>query len=105
MVTAFPGVGHLAGLRSMVDPDARPHEVKPPLRDADEWFAKTSSTEMSFTLAVTDVAGRRDLFVMTPYRLHAPPDLDDRIAAAVAPRFETSGTFSGQAQNSGARLH
>jgi 23S rRNA (guanine745-N1)-methyltransferase len=89
VVTAFPGAGHLVGLRSMVYQDARPHEVKPPLRDADEWFIQTASTPVTFTLAVEDVAGLRDLFAMTPYRWHAPPDMDRRIAAAVSPRFET----------------
>jgi hypothetical protein len=38
---------------------------------------------------VTDVAALRDLFAMTPYRWHAPRDMDDRIAAAVSQRFET----------------
>jgi 23S rRNA (guanine745-N1)-methyltransferase len=89
VVTAFPGAGHLEGLRSMVYPDARPHEVKPPLRDADEWFIQTGSMSVTFTLAVTDVGSLRDLFAMTPYRWHAPPDVDHRIAAAVSPRFET----------------
>jgi 23S rRNA (guanine745-N1)-methyltransferase len=89
VVAAFPGAGHLEGLRSLVYQDARPHEVKPPLRGADEWFAQTGSTSVTFTLTVTDVAGLRDLFAMTPYRWHAPPDIDRRIAAAVSPRFET----------------
>lgn len=89
VVTAFPAAGHLEGLRAMVYPGARPHELKPPLRDADEWFVQTGSISVTFTLAVTDVAALRDLFAMTPYRWHAPPDMDDRIAAAVSPRFET----------------
>lgn len=89
VVTAFPGAGHLGGLRSMVYPDARPHEVKPPLRDAGEWFIQTGSMSVTFKLAVTDIAGLHDLFAMTPYRWHAPPDMDHRIAAAVSPRFET----------------
>jgi 23S rRNA (guanine745-N1)-methyltransferase len=89
VVTAFPGAGHLAGLRSMVYPDARPHEVKPPLRDAGQWFIQTGSMPVTFTIAVTDAAGLHDLFAMTPYRWHAPPDIDHRIAAAVSPRFET----------------
>lgn len=89
VVTAFPGAGHLEHLRSIVYPDARPHEVKPPLRDANEWFRQTGSLSVTFTLAVTDVAALRDLFAMTPYRWHAPPDMDDRIAAAISPRFET----------------
>jgi 23S rRNA (guanine745-N1)-methyltransferase len=89
VVAAFPGAGHLEQLRSMVYADPRPHTVKPPLRDADEWFIQTGSLSVSFALAFTDVAALRDLFAMTPYRWHAPSDMDDRIAAAVSPRFET----------------
>jgi 23S rRNA (guanine745-N1)-methyltransferase len=89
VVTAHPAAAHLEGLRSLVYPQARPHEVKPPLRDAGEWFAETGSMLITFDVVVTDVAGLRDLFAMTPYRWHAPPDIDVRIAAAVAPRFET----------------
>lgn len=89
VVTAHPGAAHLEGLRSMIYAQARPHEVKPPLRNAGEWFTQTGSVSVTFDVAVTDVAGLRDLFAMTPYRWHAPPDIDVRIAAAVAPRFET----------------
>lgn len=89
VVAAHPGAAHLEGLRSMVYPRARPHEVKPPLRGAGEWFAQIGSMSVTFPVTVTDVAGLRDLFAMTPYRWHAPPDIDDRIAAAVSPRFET----------------
>lgn len=89
VVTAHPGAAHLEGLRSLVYTQARPHEVKPPLRDADEWFTQTGSMSITFDVVVTDVAGLRDLFAMTPYRWHAPPDIDVRIAAAVTPRFET----------------
>jgi 23S rRNA (guanine745-N1)-methyltransferase len=89
VIAAFPRAGHLEHLRSMVYSDPRPHAVKPPLRDAEEWFIQTASLSVTFTLALTDVAALRDLFAMTPYRWHAPPDMDDRIAAAVSPRFET----------------
>lgn len=89
VVAAFPGVAHLEHLRSLVYPDPRPHAVKPPLRGAGEWFVQTGSLSVTFTLAVTDEAELRDLFAMTPYRWHAPPDMDDRIAAAMSPRFET----------------
>jgi 23S rRNA (guanine745-N1)-methyltransferase len=89
VVTAHPGAAHLEGLRSMVYAQARPHAVKPPLRNAGEWFTQTGSTSVTFDVVVTDVAGLRDLFAMTPYRWQAPPDIDVRIAAAAAPRFET----------------
>jgi 23S rRNA (guanine745-N1)-methyltransferase len=89
VIAAFPGAAHLEHLRSMVYPDRRPHDVKAPLRDADEWFIQTGSLSVTFTVALTDVAVLRDLFAMTPYRWQAPPDMDDRIAAAISPRFET----------------
>lgn len=89
VVTAHPGAAHLEGLRSLVYAQARPHEVKPPLRAAGDWFAQLGSQLITFDVVVTDVAGLRDLFAMTPYRWHAPPDIDVRIAAAVVPRFET----------------
>jgi 23S rRNA (guanine745-N1)-methyltransferase len=89
VVTAHPGAAHLEGLRSLVYAQARPHEVKPPLRDAGEWFTQTGSMLITFDVAATDVADLRDLFAMTPYRWHAPPDIDVRLAAAAAPRFET----------------
>ena len=89
VVAAFPRAGHLEQLRTMVYADPRPHPVKPPLRDADEWFIQTGSLSVTFTLAITDIAALRDLFAMTPYRWHAPADMDDHIAAAISPRFET----------------
>jgi 23S rRNA (guanine745-N1)-methyltransferase len=89
VVAAHPGPAHLEGLRFLVYPDARPHQVKPPLRDAGEWFTQTDSLSITFPLAATDTAGLHDLFAMTPYRWHAPRDIDERIAAAVSPQFET----------------
>jgi 23S rRNA (guanine745-N1)-methyltransferase len=90
VVTAHPGPAHLEGLRSLVYAQPRPHEVKPPLRHADEWFTQTGSESVRFDVVVTDVPGLRDLFAMTPYSWQAPPDIDTRIAAAVAPRFQTT---------------
>src|SRR6266699_692524 len=89
VVTAYPGPGHLAGLRALVYGDARPHELKPPLRGAGEWFPASGSTSVTFAVVVADVPSLSDLFAMTPYRWHAPPDIDARMAAAVSPRFET----------------
>ena len=89
VVTAYPGPAHLAGLRSLVYGDARPHELKPPLRGAGEWFTASGSTSVTFAVVVADVPSLSDLFAMTPYRWHAPPDIDARMAAAVSPRFET----------------
>lgn len=89
VVTAHPGATHLEALRSLVYAEARPHEVKLPLRNAEEWFTQTGSTSVTFDVVVTDAAGLRDLFTMTPYRWHAPPDIDARIEAATTPGFKT----------------
>lgn len=89
-VTAHPGTAHLEALRSLVYAEARPHEVKPPLRNAGEWFTQVSSISVTFDVVVADAAGLRDLFTMTPYRWHAPPDIDARIEAAVMPEFKTA---------------
>jgi 23S rRNA (guanine745-N1)-methyltransferase len=88
VVAAFPRASHLEQLRSMVYRDPRPHHVKPPLRNAAEWFVETGSRSVTFTIPVTDAAAVRDLVAMTPYRWLAPPDIDDRIAAAISPGFE-----------------
>jgi 23S rRNA (guanine745-N1)-methyltransferase len=89
VVVAHPGPAHLEGLRSLVYPDARQHEVKPPLRAAGDWFTQTDAQPVTFPVVAMDQASLRDLFAMTPYRWHAPRDIDERIAAAASPRFET----------------
>jgi 23S rRNA (guanine745-N1)-methyltransferase len=89
LVAAHPGPAHLEGLRSLVYSDARRHEVKPPLRAAGDWFSQTDSLPVTFPVVVTDRASLGDLFAMTPYRWHAPRDIEERIAAAASPRFET----------------
>jgi 23S rRNA (guanine745-N1)-methyltransferase len=89
VVAAHPGPQHLEELRTFVYAEARPHEVKPPLREATQWFVDEGSVVVQFPLVVTDRAQLDDLFAMTPYRWHAPPDIHERLAAAVSPRFET----------------
>lgn len=89
VVTAHPGPRHLEDLRSLVYAEARPHEVKAPLRNSSEWFAEESSDDVSWPLVVSDLSSLEDLFTMTPYRWHAPEDIHDRLAAAVAPRFDS----------------
>jgi 23S rRNA (guanine745-N1)-methyltransferase len=91
VLAAHPGPRHLAELRAMVYPDARDHEVKPPLRHAAEWFAEVDSTAVTFPVAVADAPSLADLFAMTPYRWHAPGDIHDRLAAAAAAGFRTAG--------------
>lgn len=88
VVTAHPGPGHLAGLRSLVYEQPVPHEVKPPLRAAKEWFEEVGSLVLQFLIEVADADSLKDLFAMTPYRWHAPRDIEQRLAAA------TSGSFS-----------
>jgi 23S rRNA (guanine745-N1)-methyltransferase len=88
-VLAHPGPAHLEGLRSFVYPDPRQHEVKPPLRAAGDWFTQADSLPVTFPVAATDKASLHDLFAMTPYRWHAPRDIEERIAAAASPGFET----------------
>ncbi len=89
VVTAHPGPQHLAALRALVYSDARPHEVKPPLRQAGKWFTETGSVSVGFSVVVSGAAQLKDLFSMTPYRWHAPQDIDERLATAAGGGFET----------------
>lgn len=82
VVTAHPGPDHLAGLRSLVYRQSRPHEVKGPLRHGDEWFDETGSWPLTWPLTVPDAAALDDLFTMTPYRWHATADIRERLAGA-----------------------
>jgi 23S rRNA (guanine745-N1)-methyltransferase len=88
VVAAHPGPRHLAEVRALVYAQARPHEIKPPLRGTDA-FTEVTSARVTFPVVVKDLAQLRDLFAMTPYRWHAKPDIDDRLAAA-APGFTTT---------------
>ena len=89
VVAAHPGPEHLEDLRTLVYDNPRPHVVKSPLRAATAWFVETGTASIRFPVVVTDVEQLGDLFAMTPYRWHAPHDIHARLAAAVAPRFET----------------
>jgi len=90
VVTAHPCPNHLATLRELVYERARPHEVKPPLRGAEEWFDEIGSVTLRFPVVVSDVAALRDLFAMTPYRWHGPRDIDERLKEATRRPFATS---------------
>jgi len=59
VVTAHPCPNHLATLRELVYERARPHEVKPPLRGAEEWFDEIGSVTLRFPVVVSDVAALR----------------------------------------------
>jgi 23S rRNA (guanine745-N1)-methyltransferase len=89
VVAAHPGPGHLMSLRNLVYENARPHEVKPPLRTGTEWFTEIESVALRFPIAA-DAALLDDLFAMTPYRWHAPPDIEARLSTAAHSRFETA---------------
>jgi 23S rRNA (guanine745-N1)-methyltransferase len=91
VVAVHPGPEHLAGLRSLVYEEARPHEVKPPLRNAAPWFSQTSTATVRFAVRPRNVAELADLFAMTPYRWHAPADILDRLESAARAGFETVG--------------
>jgi 23S rRNA (guanine745-N1)-methyltransferase len=90
VVALHPGPAHLASLRTLVYADVRPHEVKPPLRDAAEWFTEIESIAIRFPIVVHDAALLGDLFAMTPYRWHGPPDVRARLTAAASSSFETA---------------
>jgi 23S rRNA (guanine745-N1)-methyltransferase len=89
VVMAHPGPAHLPALRALIYPDARPHEVKPPLRDAGKWFSQCSAHDVTFTVPVRDAASLRDLYAMTPYWWHGPPDIEERLALAASWLSET----------------
>ena len=83
------GPRHLASLRALVYAEARPHEVKIPLRDAPDWFETTGSETVTFPLVIADAGVLADLFAMTPYRWHAPPDIAARLTDAAVGGFAT----------------
>jgi 23S rRNA (guanine745-N1)-methyltransferase len=89
VVAAHPGPAHLEGLRSLVYGVDRPHEVKPPFRDALEWFTVARTEVVTFPVATSDPAQLNDLFAMTPYWWQATPDVHARLAAAASRPFDT----------------
>lgn len=86
VVAAHPGPRHLAALRRLVYAEARPHEVKDPLRTAGEHFTRIGSETVRFGIVTADA---QDLWAMTPYRWHAPPDIEARLVEASAHGFRT----------------
>jgi 23S rRNA (guanine745-N1)-methyltransferase len=82
VVAAHPRPAHLEELRALVfAKNTGPRPVKPPLRNAKEWFAETGTASITFPVAIPDESALADLFAMTPYRWHAPIDIDERLAA------------------------
>ena len=91
VVAVHPGPRHLESVRALVYAEARPHEVKGPLRAAPEEFAEVGAETVTFPVVVPDVGLLRALFTMTPYRWHAPPDIGARLDAAVDGRVRDAG--------------
>jgi 23S rRNA (guanine745-N1)-methyltransferase len=89
VVAVHPGPEHLMSLRDLVYEDARPHQVKSPLRTETNSFTEIESVALRFPI-VADAALLDDLFAMTPYRWHAPPDIRDRLSTATHSSFETT---------------
>jgi len=82
VVAAHPRPAHLEELRTLVfAKNTEPRPVKPPLRDAKEWFTETGTAAITFRVAIPDESVLADLFAMTPYRWHAPIDIDERLVA------------------------
>jgi 23S rRNA (guanine745-N1)-methyltransferase len=82
VVAAHPRPAHLEELRTLVvTKNTGPRTVKPPLRNAKEWFTQTGTASITFPVAIPDESVLADLFAMTPYRWHAPVDIDERLAA------------------------
>jgi 23S rRNA (guanine745-N1)-methyltransferase len=89
VVMAHPGPHHLAALRALVYESPRPHQVKPPLRGAADWFEEVGSVPVRFPVEVEGPGAAADLFAMTPYRWHGPRDIGERLAEAGRQRLTT----------------
>jgi 23S rRNA (guanine745-N1)-methyltransferase len=89
VVVAHPGADHLAGLRRLVYAQPRPHQPRPPISADSDWFAVMGTTSVRFDVSATDAGHLSDMFAMTPYRWHAPPDIASRLAEAASRGFQT----------------
>ena len=94
VVIAHPGRAHLAELRALIYPDPRPHTPRAQLVDGSAWFTEVGRHSVTFPVAVTEASGLRDLYAMTPYRWHAPRDIEERINSAARNGFETVGDIT-----------
>lgn len=82
VVAVHPGPAHLFALRQLVYERPRHHVVKDPLRSGAEEFTRSATISIAYPLMVAEVPLARALLAMTPYRWHAPRDVDERVAAA-----------------------
>ena len=78
-----PGAAHLSALRALVSDAPAPQQIKDPLRGEPEQFHLVARCEVRYPLAVTSLDVARQLFTMTPYRWHAPRDIEARLDLAV----------------------
>jgi 23S rRNA (guanine745-N1)-methyltransferase len=80
-IIAHPGAGHLRELRALVYADeARPHDTKDPLRHGQTWFTRVRTITVTFPMVIDESRSLWNLFAMTPYRWHGPPDMGDVLA-------------------------
>ncbi|HXB50801.1 MAG TPA: methyltransferase domain-containing protein [Streptosporangiaceae bacterium] len=94
VVIAHPGPSHLDSLRSLVYPDARRHDPRAPIADTDASFAMLSRQEVTFPVVIPGAQELRDLYAMTPYRWHAPRDIEDRLTTAATNTFTTTADIT-----------
>jgi 23S rRNA (guanine745-N1)-methyltransferase len=89
VVAAHPRPAHLEQLRTLVFAKSTGlRTMKPPLRNAKEWFTQTGAVSITFPVAIPDESVLADLFAMTPYQWHAPNDIDERLAALASAGLE-----------------
>ena len=89
MVAAHPRPRHLEELRDLVPPKTTGRrDIKPPLRNAKEWFVEVDTLSIRFPVAIPRESVLADLFAMTPHRRHAPPDIEERLAAPASRNVE-----------------
>jgi 23S rRNA (guanine745-N1)-methyltransferase len=89
VVVAHPGPEHLAGLRRLVYARPRAHQLKPPIGEEGGWFTEAGSASVRFQVTAIGPDSLRDMFAMTPYRWHAPPDIAIHLAEAASRGFQT----------------
>jgi 23S rRNA (guanine745-N1)-methyltransferase len=80
VIAVHPGPGHLSALRSLVYDAPRRHQVKDPLRDAQRWFRSLEHDRVRFQMQLSSTEAAIQLLTMTPYRWHAPRDINARLA-------------------------
>jgi 23S rRNA (guanine745-N1)-methyltransferase len=82
VVAAHPGPDHLDALRALVYDTPHPHDVKAPLRNDARWSV-LDEHRVRYRLTLTSGGEVAQLLAMTPYRWHAPRDIDERIAGHI----------------------